>query len=360
LYDFADNTLRDRITVISGVADVELIGGAEREVHVLLDRGKLAAKGLSSTDVVAAIQNGVRTIPSGRVREAGREYSVKFDAEYTNVADIGNLEIANEQGRRCYIRDVGRVVMATEELRQKARLDGRECIYIKVVKKGEANAVRVVDRVKTAMDKLNKELPGGMELVWVQDDGGFIRASLSSAWVNVGEGILLTAGILFLFLYNFRSTLIVSITMTLTIIIGLFFMHSVGFTLNMSTLLAIGMSVGILVTNSIVVLEAIVKRLEQTGDAKEAARLGAKEVTVAVLASAGTNIVVLFPVATMGSIMGLFMKPLALSMLIMTAVSLFISFTLTPLLCSIVLKASGEKQGLLRRMEARFNGVLAR
>lgn len=361
LYDYADNTLSDRLTVISGVAEVQLIGGAEREVHVQLDRDKLIAKGLASMDVVTAVQNGVRNIPSGRIQEDGREYTVKFDAEYKAVGDIGGLEVGNEEGRRTYIRDVGRVVMTTEELRQKARIDGRPCIYIKVIKKAEGNAVRVVNRVREAMDTLNAELPGGMELVWITDDGRFIEASVQSAWINVGQGVLLTAAILFFFLYNIRSTMVVAITMPLTILIGLFFMQMAGFTLNTSTLIAIGMSVGILVTNSIVVLEAITKRLVQTGDPKEAARLGAKEVTVAVLASAGTNIVVLFPIAMMGSMVGTFLRPLALSMLIMTVVSLFISFTLTPLLCSIMLKpVEKDRKGLLARMEAGFNRLLDR
>jgi HAE1 family hydrophobic/amphiphilic exporter-1 len=360
LYDFADNTLRDRITVLSGVADVELIGGAEREVHVSLDRDKLAAKGLSSSDVVQVIQNAVRIIPSGRIQESGREYSVKFDAEYKNVADIGGLEVANEDGRRCYIRDIGRVVMTTEELRQKASIDGRACIYIKVKKKAEANAVRVVNRVRSAMDKLRQDLPGGMELVWISDDGRFIEATVKSAWINVGQGVVLTALILFFFLYNFRSTLVVAITMPLTIVIGLFFMQMAGFTLNTSTLIAIGMSVGILVTNSIVVLESIVKRLDKTGDVKEASRLGTSEAFIAVLASAGTNIVVLFPVAMMGTMIGMFMKPLALSMLIMTTTSLFISFTLTPILCSILLKPrqSAERKSITDHMEAGFNRLL--
>ncbi len=356
LYDFADNVLRDRLTVLAGVANVELVGGAKREVQIQLDREALAARGLSSLDVVQAVQQGIRTIPSGRVQDAGREYSVRFDADYTTVAEVGNLEIAGTDGQRCYIRDVGRVVMATEELRQLAFVDGRPCIYINVVKKAEANTVRVVDQVRTAMDRLNEELPGGMELVWVSDDGRFIEATVRSAWTNVGQGIGLTALILFLFLYNIRATFVVAITMPLTVIIGLFFIHLAGFSLNTSTLIAIGMSVGILVTNSIVVLEAIVKRLNKTGDPKEAARLGSKEVAVAVLASAGTNIVVLFPIAMMGSIIGQFMSPLALSMLIMTAVSLFISFTLTPILCSVLLKpAKPDSRGLLVRAEARFN-----
>ena len=361
LYDFADNTLRDRITVISGVADVELIGGAKREVRVRLDRDKLASKSLSSTEVVQAVQQGLRTIPSGRVRDTGREFTVKFDAEYKTVADIGSLEVANENGRRCTINDVGRVEMSTEELRQKAAIDGRDCIYIKVVKKAEANAVHVVNRVRAAMNELDSELPGGMELVWVNDDGRFIEATVQSAWINVGQGIGLTALILFLFLYNIRSTLVIAITMPLTVIIGLFFVQLAGYTLNTSTLIAIGMSVGILVTNSIVVLEAIIKRLNRTGDPKESARLGAKEVTVAVLASAGTNIVVLFPIAMMGSVIGLFMRPLAITMLMMTVVSLFISFTLTPILCSLMLKPTrADQRGILHHMETGFNSFLAR
>ena len=361
LYDFADNTLRDRITVISGVADVELIGGARREVHIRLDREKLASKSLSSMEVVQAVQQGLRTIPSGRVKDAGREFTVKFDAEYETVADIGGLEVANEDGRRCTINDVGRVEMSTEELRQTATIGSMPCIYIKVVKKAEANAVRVVDRVKAAMDRLDSELPGGMELIWINDDGRFIEATVQSAWINVGQGIGLTALILFLFLYNIRSTLVIAITMPLTVIIGLFFVQLAGYTLNTSTLIAIGMSVGILVTNSIVVLEAIIKRLNRTGDPKEAARLGAKEVTIAVLASAGTNIVVLFPIAMMGSIIGMFMRPLAITMLIMTVVSLFISFTLTPILCSLMLKPTrSDQKGILHCMETGFNSFLTR
>ncbi len=361
LYDYADNTLRDRITVISGVANVELVGGAKREVHVLLDRDKLAAKGLSSLNVIEAIQKAVRTIPSGRVTDHGREFSVKFDAEYKQVPEIDTLEVAGEEGQRCYIRDIGRSVMTTEELRQKASIDGRPCVYIKVVKKAEANAVKVVNSVRAATDKLNEQLPGGMELVWITDDGRFIEATVESAWSDVYMGILLTAAILFFFLYNVRATMVVAITMPLTIIIGLFFMQLAGYSLNTSTLISIGLSVGILVTNSIVVLESIVSRLKETGDPKEASRLGAKDVAIAVLASAGTNIVVLFPIAMMGTLVGQFMRPLAWTMLIMTAVSLFISFTLTPILCSVLLKPSnGAQKGILHRMETGFNRILDR
>ncbi len=356
LYDYADNTLSDRISVLQGVANVELVGGAEREVHIRLDREKLAARGLTSMHVVEAVQQGVGTIPSGRLRDAGTEVSVKFDADYDEVEAIAGLEVANAEGRRVYLRDVGTAVMTTEELRETASVDGSPCIAIEVVKKADANAVAVVDAVKAAMTEIEAELPGGMHLVWVTDDGTFITAQVRSAWRNVAQGIFLTALILFLFLYNLRSLAVVSITMPLTIVIGLFFIQFLGYTLNVSTLLAIGMSVGILVTNSIVVLEAIVKRLDETGDPRRAARIGASEASLAVLASAGTNVVVLFPLAMMQDLVGLFFRPFSLTMVIMTLVSLFISFTLTPLLCSLILKPTPkDRKGPLAAMERGFN-----
>jgi HAE1 family hydrophobic/amphiphilic exporter-1 len=357
LYDFADNTLRDRLTVIEGVADVQLIGGAPREVHVALDRGKLAARGLSSGDVIKTVQTGLGTIPSGRVRDHGAEYSVKFDADFQAERDIGDLELAGSgEGRRCYLRDVADVGMSTEEVRQAAEVDGRAGVAIRVVKKADANAVAVTNNVRAAMGRLSADLPGGMELVWITDDGKAIEASNESAWTSVGQGVILTALILFVFLYNLRSLLVVAITMPLTIIIGLFFMQLCGYTLNNSTLIAIGMSVGILVTNSIVVLEMIISRLHKTGDPKEASRLGASEAFIAVLASAGTNVVVLFPLAMMGSMIGRFIRPLSLTMFIMTVVSLFISFTLTPLLCSLLLKPKEQNPNhLLHRMERWWN-----
>lgn len=343
LYDYADNTLRDRLAVVSGVASVELEGGAEREVHILVDRDKLAARGLTSLNLIQAIQEGVRTIPSGRIRSHGTEYSVKFDADYDEIARLGEIELKGENGQRVYVKDVAELRMSTEEMRQAAHVDGRAAIAIRVVKRAEANAVKVIDDVKKTLERLQGELPGGMELVWVTDDGTFTRAMVSDAWNNVGQGILLTGLILFLFLHNLRTTVIIVITMPLTIVIGFFFMHAMGYTINAPTLMSIGMSVGILVTNSIVVLEVIAKKLEGGLSPREAARIGAAEAFIPVLASAGTNVVVLFPIAVMPGMVGLFIEPFAMTMVIVTAVSLFMSFTLTPMLAGLILKP--VKQG---------------
>lgn len=343
LFDYADNDLRDKISVLPGVASVEVEGGAEREVHILVDRDKLAARGLTSLNLVQTIQEGLRIIPSGRVRAHGTEYSVKFDADYKELAPIGDMEISGKDGQRTYIKDVAEVRMTTEEQRQVAHADGRQAIAIRVIKRSEGNAVKVIDGVRGALADLEKQLPGGMELVWITDDGTFTRAMVEDAWKNVGQGILLTGLILFLFLHNLRTIMIIVVTMPLTIIVGFLFMSAAGFTINVSTLMAIGMSVGILVTNSIVVLEGIVKRLDEGLSPKEAARVGAGESFIPVLASAGTNIVVLFPIAIMPGRVGLFIGPFAMTMVIVTAVSLFMSFTLTPMMASLLLKPRKKK-----------------
>jgi HAE1 family hydrophobic/amphiphilic exporter-1 len=358
LYDYADNTLRDRLSVLSGVANVELIGGSEREVHVLLDRKALSAAGLTSLHVVQALEGGVASIPAGRVRERGDEYSVRYDADYESVKDIGALQVAGKDDARRYIQDLGKVVMSAEERRQEAFIDGRPCIGIRIVKKSDANAVEVVRKVNAALDRLRENLPGGMELVWITDDGAFIQASVDSTRTNIIAGILLTAAILFFFLFNIRTTFIVAVTMPLTIIISLFFMQMLGFTLNQSTLLAIGLSVGVLVTNSIVVLESIMGHFQKTKDAWKSAREGTDEVAIAVLASAGTNVVVLLPIGMMGSVVGQFFRPFAWTTLAVNVVSLFISFTLTPILCTLLLKESSRNWSIFNKMEHGVNFIL--
>jgi len=358
LYDYADNNLRDKLSVLAGVANVELIGGSEREVHVILDRAALSEAGLTTLNVVQALQGGVAAIPSGRVREENEEYSVRYDAEYESVKDIGALQVAGKDGARRYIHDLGNVMMSADERRQESFIDGRPCIGMRVVKKADANAVEVVRNVKAALDSVRANLPGGMELIWVSDEGSFIQASVDSTKNSIIAGIILTAFILFFFLFNVRTTFIVGITMPLTIVISFFFMQMAGFTLNVSTLLAMGLSVGVLVTNSIVVLEGIMGHFQKTKDAWKSAIEGTDEVAIAVIASAGTNIVVLFPIGMMGSIVGQFFRPFAWTMLTVNVVSLFISFTLTPVLCALLLKESSGKTSILNKIEKMVNGAL--
>lgn len=356
LYDYADNYLRDKLTVVDGVADAELVGGAKREVQVLIDREKLAARGLTTLDVVNVVNSAVKTIPVGRIKELGTEIGVEFSGDASHINSLKELEISNaSHGKTIFLKDIAEVKMATADLRQIAFFENEPCITIQILKRSDANAVTTVENLQNSIAKISATLPAGWKLNWVSDDARFIRANADSAWESIFQGIILTALILFLFLYNFKILLIAGITMPLNVIIGFFFMQYLNYTLNISTLISIGLSVGILVTNSLVVLEAIMKRFAETGDAKKAAIEGAGASTIPVLASSGTNIVVLFPIANMSSIVGTFLKPLATTMLIMTAVSLFLSFTVIPLLSSILLKKNNDESGLLKKLEISFN-----
>ena len=343
LYDYADNTIADRFATVPGVGEVQVIGGNEREVWVELDREKLVAAGLTSYDVAAALQAGVLSIPGGNLRERGDEFSVRFDAEYDAFADIANLQVASRDGVRRTVGDLGSVRMATEEVRQRAVLDGRPGVLLKVVKKAEGNVVRLVSEIRKRFDQIQSDLPGGMELVWVNDEAAFITSSFNDTLVSIGQAILICAGILLFFLVNIRTTVVVAVAMPVTILISVFFMQLAGMTFNMVTLLAIGLSTGVLVSNSIVVLENIVSKLETVPDRWRAADEGASEVAVAVLASAGTNVVVMFPIAMMTSMAGKMLSPFAVTTLIVNAVSIFVSFTLTPILCALLLRPAAER-----------------
>jgi len=347
LYDYADNTIADRFATVPGVADVQVIGGNAREVWVELNRDTLAAAGLTSFDVVASLQGNILSLPGGRVREAGDEYTVRFDAEYREIADIADLEVANHDGSRLRLDDLGTVRLATEEVRQRAVLDGQPGVVLKIIKKAEGNTVAVASEVRKRFEQIRRELPGGMVLTWVSDEAASVQASVDSAVSSVLGAILLCAAILFVFLINIRTTLIVVITMPVTICISLFFMHLAGQSLNTVTLLAIGLSTGVLVANSIVVLENIVSTFAVRNDPWEAARIGASEVTVAVLASAGTNVVVMFPIAMMTSLVGRMLSAFAITTLIVNATSILISFTLTPMLCAMLLEPSGTRKNSL-------------
>lgn len=365
MYDYADNTIADRFATVPGVAEVQVIGGNEREVWVELDRDALAGAGLTSFDVVAALQGAVLSMPGGRVRTSGNEYTVRFDAEYENVADIEGLEIASRDGARRKLADLGSIRFATEEVRQRAILDGKQGVVLKVVKKAEGNTVSVVKETRKRFEEISKSLPGGMELTWVSDESESVVASVDSALSSILEAILVCAAILFIFLVNIRTTVIVALTMPVTVVVSLFFMHLAGQSLNTVTLLAIGLSTGVLVSNSIVVLENIVSKFEEVDDHWEAARIGTSEVTVAVLASAGTNVVVMLPLGMMTSLVGMMLGSFAVTTLIVNASSILISFTLTPILCAMLLQSKSQRKNNVfsrfgQRWTSGFDTVAAR
>lgn len=351
LYDYVDDQLSDQLSSIPGVGEVRIHGGDEVQLHVILNPAKLAAANLSIADVINKLENNNVKIPAGRVKDENQEISVTYDAEFRNFDELRQLEISKDAGKRVYLGDIADIRLISKEIRQEGYYNDQLGVAIEVVKKGDANAVKVIQAVRQKYDMLvtSGMIPRGMELHWFKDTGAFIQASVDDAWNSICTGIILTAILLFLFLHEPRSTFIIAVTMPVSVIVTFAAMSMMNYTFDMMTLISLGCSSGVLVTNSIVVIENIFKRLNAGNDRKTAAANGTAEVINAVAASALTNVVVFVPVALMSSLVGLLMAPFAGVMVIATLVSLFVSFTLTPILAVLLLSEKAQHSGKWNR-----------
>lgn len=346
LYDYADDVIADRFSSVPGVGEVRVYGANEMQIHVLLNREKLTAMNLSINDVVRKLEeNNVRK-PLGRIQFDKGEKNVTFDGDFKDFEQIKALEIGKFKNKRIYLRDVADVKFMSREVRSKAYVNGEPAARFRIIKKGEANAIEVINGIRDRFNAMirNGELPTGMKLVWFTDSGAFIQASVDDAWSSILTGIILTAVLLFLFLHEPKSTFIVMISMPISVIVTFAVMAYFKYSFNIMTLLSLGCSVGVLVTNSIVVIENIFKHLDKGEPIKAAAERGTGEVIAAVSASALTNVVVFVPVMMMTTRIGSMMVPFAGVMVGATLVSLFISFTLTPILACVLLKRKRKSQ----------------
>lgn len=339
LYDYADDTLADKFSSLPGVAEVDLIGGMEREVIVDVDREKPAVRGLAMSDVVAALGQENTKIPVGQIDVGARELSLTFDAEPDEISGLGDIEVGTVRGERVYLRDVATFAFGTERKTNASYYDGEQCVTMKVTKKGDANAAAVVNAVKEVVDRIDGTLPDGMELVWFRDDGDYINATVNDGFSSVWQGVLLTGVVLLLFLADIRTAFAAFVSIPVTMLITMMVFPFFGYTFNIITMSAAGISVGILVANSIVVLENIAlafeKRKGVAFDVPATVERATSAVALAVAASALTNIVVFLPITTMSSISGRFLSPFAVVVTAATFASLLISFTLTPILAMV-------------------------
>jgi len=357
LYDYAEEYLSNYFSTIPGVAEVQLAGGDSLELHIIIDKEKLASTSLTLSDIIAKVKANNIKIPAGTIKQGRQEYNITMDSEMKSIKQFKELEIANIEGRRIYLKDIAELKMASKEKRTLAFFNGESAVSMKIVKKGNANSVEVVRRVKERLEELQKNslIPGSVKVNWFVDEAKFTEASVIDAWQSVIIGIILTGVILFVFLHEIRSTLIVAVTMPISIISTFGIMKIFGYTLNNPTLLALGTSVGTLVTNSIVVIENIFVKLSDS-TAEEAAIKGTSEVALPVFASAMTNVVVFVPIALMSSIIGRYFAPFAVTMTAATLISLLVSFSLTPLLASKFLSNKmPEHKYLMRKYTEYWN-----
>ncbi|HNQ39476.1 MAG TPA: efflux RND transporter permease subunit [Candidatus Cloacimonas sp.] len=343
LYELADGEVKDRLSQIPGVARVSLIGGAKRQIDVRLTDKVVFENKISLSQLSGILAAGNLDMPAGNFSQGTQEYSVRLKGEFQDVERIKNTDIPTAFGVK-KLSQIARVEDATEEVRSKAiyfnvpeNLKDDNIVRLSITNAADGNVVAIAEEITKQIPALNKELPEGVKLEIMRDDSVFTKDTINSTLQNILLGILFTGLILFIFLHDFRSTLIVAISMPYCIISTFVFMQIFGYSFNIMTMMGLSTSIGILVSNSVVVLENIFRHKDMGNTRKQASQIGTNEIGTAVLASTLTNIVVFLPIATMTSMVGRFFKEFAVTVTMATVFSLLTAFTITPMLASKII-----------------------
>jgi HAE1 family hydrophobic/amphiphilic exporter-1 len=346
--DIADKQIKRRIESINGVGDVSIVGGRQREIEIWVDPDKLRAYNVTVAQVASAVKTQNVEVPGGRVDEGTRELTVRTMGRIVQPADFNNLVVANRGTYAVKLSDVGYAEDGAEEARTEARLNGEPAVTLIVAKQSGQNTVAVADAVKQRLAEIQKTLPPGFKSVVVGDQSIFIKASIESIQRHLIEGSIMAAIVVFLFLWSARSTFIAAIAIPTSLIATFGLMNAMGFTLNQITMLALTLMVGIVIDDAIVVLENIYRFVEEKGVPPfQAAIDGTREIGLAVMATTLSLLAVFLPVGFMGGIVGRFMSSFGLTASFAIAVSLLVSFTLTPTLAARLIKPKngGEEGG---------------
>ncbi|HEX2271616.1 MAG TPA: efflux RND transporter permease subunit [Pyrinomonadaceae bacterium] len=357
--DIADNKIKQEIESINGVGDVQIVGGRRREIEIWVDPDKLRAFNVTVAQVADAVRAQNMEVPGGRVDEGTRELTVRTMGRIVDPAEFNNLVVANRGTYAVKLSDVGYAEDTAEEPRTEARLNGQPAVTLIVSKQSGQNTVAIADAVKERLAVISKTLPPGFKTEVVGDQSIFIKNSIEAIQTHLIEGSILAAVVVFLFLWSFRSTLIAGLAIPTSIVATFGLMAAMGFTLNNITMLALTLMVGIVIDDAIVVLENIFRFVEEKGVPPfQAAIDGTREIGLAVMATTLSLLAVFLPVGFMGGIVGRFMSSFGLTSSFAIAVSLLVSFTLTPMLAARLIKRKGDKKerGLERQTEPADHG----
>lgn len=338
LFEYADKKFKDRLSKINGVASVDIFGGRERQINVDLDADLMKQFYISIDDIVDKVRAKNRNIPSGNIDRRKRSFSVRFQGEFLRVEDIANMVISSQDGSQFLLKDIAKITDGYKKVETMARYNMVNAVNLSVKKVSDGNAVNIAKEIHRLMPEFREMIPSGMDLQIAADSTKFIVSETKDAKMSILVGILLTALILYLFTGHLNLTFISSIVIPTSVMSSFFLMDKAGFTINMMTLLAIATSLGTLIANAIVIIEHVLERLEMGDTAEEAAINGTTRCAFALLASTGTNLVVFTPIAFMAGIVGQFMKSFGLTVVFATIFSLIASFSLTPMLCAVLLK----------------------
>ncbi len=356
---FTKDVVKTRLENIPGVGAVNLIGGAEKEIQIEVDAAKLRAYNISIQDVIMNVGTQNVEIPGGNVTEGSRQLLVRTMGKYQNVEDFNKVIVATPMGKPVYLSDVAIVSDGVKEQESLTRVNGKIAVGLNIIKQSGSNTVEVAHGVVEQIDRLKKEIPEGVSINLAQNNSTFIEDSVNDVLFDILYGGLLAVIVIYLFLANFRATVISGLALPASIIASFIIMFALGFTLNMMSLLALSLAVGLLIDDAIVVIENIYRHMAQGETPMEAAKSASEEIGLAVMATTFTIVAVFVPVAFMPGIVGRFFFEFGITISAAVLVSLFVAFTLTPMLSSKWLHREDEelsaKGNILNRSLYYFN-----
>ena len=356
LNTYAEEVIKPRLETVSGVGEVLIGGRIKRTIRIWLDPDRLRAYELSPLDVANAFKREHVIQPAGFLDSPQREWLIKFDAEFDKLKDMSQMIVAYRQGAPVYLKNVARVEDGLEDARKLARYKGEPAVGLGIVKASDANTVAVVDRIRERVEKeIRPNLPAGMEIRYSSDDSISIRQAIAALKEHLMLGTLFAALMVFLFLKSGRSTLIIATAIPVSLFATFAVMYFAGYTLNKITLLGLLLLIGVVVDDAIVVLENIFRHREEGHEEKEkAAAAGSNQVIFAVLASTLTLVSIFLPVAFISGIVGRFSSSFALVVVIGVLASLWVSLTLTPMLCARYLTLPATHGRVYRSLDTAF------
>ena len=334
LFDIANNDLQPQLQSVPGVASVSISGGLQREIQVTVDYARIASYGLTIQQLSNALTAANVTAPVGAVDQGPKTLNLRAMGSFGGLVDLDQLVVSQTPAGPVLLRDVATIAEGYKRQTQIQRMDGKDAVGLTVVKQSDANELQVANDVKAKIEQLRSLLPDGTTLQITNDNSIFTRASLDAIQRDLFLAVILVGAVMLLFLHQWRNTAIVLFAIPTVLISTFLFMYMLGFTLNIMTLMALALMIGILVDDSIVVLENIHRHLELGESPREAAANGRSEIGLAAIAITLADVIVYAPIAFVPGTVGMLFRQYGLTIVVATLLSLLISFTLTPMVAS--------------------------
>ncbi|HEX5796413.1 MAG TPA: efflux RND transporter permease subunit [Geminicoccaceae bacterium] len=357
--DYADRFIVDRLATLEGVAQVEVFGERRFAIRIWLDRRAMAARNLTVADVEDALRRNNVELPAGELKSTNRQFTVRTESRLSTVAEFERIVVASVAGYPIRLADIARVVRGVEDDDMIVRSDNVEAVGLGVLRQSQANTIAISNAVRDQLELIRRNLPAGMEVSIGSDDAVFIKQSIHGVVEALGIAVVLVVLVIFAFLASARATLVPAITIPVAVIGSFVGVYALGFSINVLTLLALILAIGIVVDDAIVVLENIQRRVEAGENPLVAGVLGTRQVTFAVIATSLTLIAVFVPISFLEGNVGRLFTEFGFVLAVAVAISTLVALTACPVLCTRVLRHD-PSPGLATRILERCLGALTR